>query len=69
MVVGSMRSSVLRDNLDENGSGDRECEAAAGGDPMIFSRFAFRKRVLRWGGCATDTTGAPWRADDRAACE
>jgi hypothetical protein len=35
---------VLRDNLDENGQGRSEREAAAGSDIIIVSDFAVRKR-------------------------
>jgi hypothetical protein len=58
---------MLRDNLDENGSGDRNVKRRPVATPMILSRFAIRKRVLALVRCATDTIG-PWRADDRAAC-
>jgi hypothetical protein len=34
---------MLRDNLDENGSGKSECEAAAGSELMIVSMIALRK--------------------------
>jgi hypothetical protein len=56
-----IRRSLSRDNLDENGSGDRNVKRAAGGDIMIVSDFAVRKR----GFCVT--RGA-WRADTRATC-
>jgi len=34
---------LLRDNLDENGCGQSECEGAAGSEEMIVSMIALRK--------------------------
>jgi hypothetical protein len=48
---------VCRDNLDENGSGNRNVKRRPVATPMIFSRFAVRKRVFALVRCAADTTG------------
>ena len=64
----SVNEQVLRDNLDENGSGDRNVKRRPVATSMIVSGFAVGKRRFWVGVMHDQATGPPWRADDRAAC-